>query len=283
MQRIASADWQKQCLSLPAIYRRDNLIYALPTSGGKTLVSEILILREVLCRRRNCLFVLPYVSIVQEKMWSLSPFAVDLDFLLEEYSAGKGRLPPQRRRKKRSIYIATIEKGLALLDSLIEAGRAAELGLIVVDELHIIGESGGRGATLEQLLTKAKFAQAGIQIVGMSATIGNIPELAAFLQADVFTRDFRPVELREYIKCGADMLRIETGGGYDHERSVEFNYRDEVLRKDPDHLAGLVSRWFFYFQLVNSYMFMTITGGIEIIRRYSVWIFNFNFHWNLHR
>lgn len=230
---------------MPAIARRDNLIYALPTSGGKTLVSEILILREVLCRRRNCLFVLPYVSIVQEKMWSLSPFAVELDFLLEEYAAGKGCLPPQQRRKKRSIYIATIEKALALLDSLIEAGRANELGLIVVDELHIIGEA-GRGAVLETLLTKAMFIQAGIQIVGMSATIGNIPELATFLRADVFTRDFRPVELREYIKCGADVLHIQTdaatgGKTFELARQVDYNYRSSVAQRDPDHLAGLVS------------------------------------------
>lgn len=50
---------------------------------------------------------------------------------------------------------------------------------------------------------------AGIQIVGMSATIGNLNEIVSFLDGDVFTRDFRPVELKEYIKCGADILAID--------------------------------------------------------------------------
>lgn len=86
----------------------------------------------------------------------MSPFAVHLDFLIEEYAGGKGTLPPRKRRQKKSVFIATIEKGLALIDSLIENKRANEIGLVVVDELHILGE-GQRGATLEALLTKVQF------------------------------------------------------------------------------------------------------------------------------
>lgn len=57
-------------------------------------------------------------------------------------------------------------------------------GLVVVDEIHIIGE-GRRGATLETLLSKLLLAPVNPRVVAMSATIGNIEELSFFLK--VFT------------------------------------------------------------------------------------------------
>ncbi|KAL5282099.1 HELQ family protein [Megaselia abdita] len=239
-------DWQQECLSLPAINQRKNLIYALPTSGGKTLVSEILMLREVLCRNKNVLFVLPYVSIVQEKVSSMSLFALEMDFLIEEYTAGKGRCPPGKFWKRNSIFVASIEKAAVLFDSLIDSKRAGEIGMIVVDEMHLIGEK-GRGCTLESFLTKAMFVNDEIQIVGMSATIGNLRDLSQFLNADVYTRNFRPVELKEFIKCGNDILSIDSNNKTSVEecfqlhRSINFKYNAQFQKVDPDHIAGLVS------------------------------------------
>lgn len=86
----------------------------------------------------------------------MSPFAIAMNFIVDEYTAGKGKCPPTKRKKRKCIFIASIEKGAVLMDSLIEAQRADEIGLVVVDELHLIGEK-GRGATLEALLTKIMF------------------------------------------------------------------------------------------------------------------------------
>lgn len=167
-------------------------------------------MREILCRKKNALLVLPYVAIVQEKIWAFSPFAVSLEFLLEEYAAGKGQLPPRKRRFKNSVYIATIEKALSLVNSLIEVGRLSEIGLVVVDELHLLGEE-GRGAVLESLLTKVLTSGLKMQIIGMSATIGNLNEVCQFLKADYFTKDFRPVDLEEYISCSGQLAISRKG------------------------------------------------------------------------
>lgn len=62
----------------------------------------------------------------------------------------------------------------------------------------------------------------------MSATIGNLRELAEFLNADVYQKNFRPVELQEYIKCGSDLLEIKKDAidiesAFIRERTVSFN------------------------------------------------------------
>ncbi len=73
-------------------------------------------------------------------MRTLSPLAVTLEFAVEEFAGNRGSVPPRQRQSKRCIYVATLEKAHGIVNSLMEAGRLHEIGLVVVDEVHIIGE-----------------------------------------------------------------------------------------------------------------------------------------------
>ncbi|KAM8827549.1 helicase POLQ-like isoform 2-T2 [Spinachia spinachia] len=235
-------DWQQTCLNLDCVQRRKNLIYSLPTSGGKTLVAEILVLRELLCRRKDCLFILPYISLVQEKVRGLASFGLELDFLVEEYAGSKGRFPPVKRRNNRSVYIATIEKAHSLVNSLIETGRVEDLGLVVVDELHMLGD-GSRGAIIEMTLAKVLFTSKSTQIIGMSATLGNIKDLQTFLRAENYTNDFRPVQLKEYVKLTDTIYEVDPTEEecFRFSRLLNFKYSSSMQKVDPDHIIALVT------------------------------------------
>ncbi|XP_029371370.1 helicase POLQ-like isoform X2 [Echeneis naucrates] len=235
-------DWQETCLTLDCVQQRRNLIYSLPTSGGKTLVAEILILRELLCRKKDCLFILPYISLVQEKVRGLASFGLELDFMVEEYAGSKGKFPPVKRRSRNSLYVATIEKAHSLVNSLIESGWLENLGLVVVDELHMLGD-GSRGAVIEMTLAKVLYMSKKTQIIGMSATLGNIRDLQMFLKAENFTNNFRPVQLKEYVKLNDTIYEVDPQeeNCFKFSRLLNFKYSSGMQKVDPDHIIALVT------------------------------------------
>lgn len=68
----------------------------------------------------------------------------------------------------------------------------------------------------------------------MSATIGNLKELAQFLNADIYSKDFRPVELTEYVKCGSDLMRMKKDACdieniFEFDRTLNFGVRYCVI------------------------------------------------------
>lgn len=234
--------WQDECLAHPAIKAGRSLVISLPTSGGKTLVAELLILRKILLEQQDALLVLPYVSIVQEKMKAFTPLGLELGFIVEEYAGGRGRIPPIRHRRKRCLYIATIERAASLVNCLTEQGRlTSRLGLVVVDELHMIGD-GHRGTTLELMMTRLLFSHPTCQLVGMSATLPNLDDLASFLRAEVFSSDFRPVKLTERVKVGDKIYTVPEDVRLDlqFERMLGSSFKSGNSDPDPDRLADLV-------------------------------------------
>lgn len=78
------------------------------------------------------------------------------------------------------------------------------------------------------------------QIIAMSATIGNLNEIGKFLNAYVYTHDFRPVELIQFVKCEDSVYRIvydAKGNCYlAFERTLNFNvsFESSSIYYDPD-------------------------------------------------
>ena len=65
---------------------------------------------------------------------------------------------------------------------------------LIIDEVHLLNDA-SRGPTLEILITMLRTQLKNLQLIALSATIGNAPELAAWLDAKLVEDDWRPVRL----------------------------------------------------------------------------------------
>ena len=70
----------------------------------------------------------------------------------------------------------------------------SQVKVIVLDEIHLLNDS-SRGPTLEILITIIRKLLPKLQIIGLSATIGNPKELANWLDAELVLDYWRPVRL----------------------------------------------------------------------------------------
>ncbi|XP_037530280.1 DNA polymerase theta [Nematolebias whitei] len=231
-------EWQTRCLTAGQVLQGGNLVYSAPTSAGKTLVSELLMLKRILETRRKALFILPFVSVAKEKMLYLQSVFEEAGVRVEGYM---GSTSAAGGFTTLDVAVCTIEKANSLINRLIEEDNMGLLGMVVVDELHMVGDS-GRGYLLELLLTKILYiAQKqnstgslsdGIQIIGMSATLPNLSLLAGWLNAELYQTDYRPVPLQEHLKVGSDI--------YDKSLSVVRQFTPALsVKGDDEHIVSL--------------------------------------------
>ncbi|XP_067849109.1 DNA polymerase theta [Heptranchias perlo] len=242
---VSIFEWQAECLTQHRVLEGRNLVYSAPTSAGKTLVAELLILKTVLERRKKALFILPFVSVAKEKMYYLQNLFQEAVVRVEGYM---GSTSPAGGFSSLDVAVCTIEKANGLINRIIEEEKMDQLGIVVVDELHMLGDS-HRGYLLELLLTKILFVTQkrakrrktaadeqrlsdGIQIVGMSATLPNLGNVATWLNAELYCTDFRPVPLMEWVKIGNTI--------YDSTMTVVREFQPGLqIKGDEDNIVSL--------------------------------------------
>ena len=183
------------------------------------MVADVLMLKNVILNpTKKAILVLPYVALVQEKMKWLRKVVEGVDKQIEDLEDSLALKSAKWRQVNSSIRVAgffggsktkatwadcdiavcTIEKANSLLNTAIEEGRIDQLGVIVLDELHMLDDE-HRGYIMELMVTKLMCLQQGIQVVGMSATLSNPQILAAWLQAKFYVAKYRPIPIEEHL------------------------------------------------------------------------------------
>lgn len=226
--------WQVECLNLEGVMKNSvNLVYSAPTSAGKTLVAEILAIKTVLERKKKVLFILPFVSVVREKMFYFQDILSTNGVRVEGFM---GSYNPPGGFQKVQIAICTMEKANNLINRMLEENSLLDIGAVIIDEMHLLGDS-SRGYLLELLLTKLKYMTTKdttlkIQIIGMSATLPNLNTLAQWLNAKLYTTTFRPIPLEERVLVNSEI--------YDNElRLIRTLQAKPELTADTDNILQL--------------------------------------------
>ena len=100
----------------------------------------------------------------------------------------------------------------------------------MADEIHLIGEM-SRGPTLELLLSRVRRLLPKAQMLGLSATIRNVEEIAEWLDAVPVVSEWRPVCLKEGVFYDG-VIEFSDGSTKDVERrfeSPQLNLADDTL------------------------------------------------------
>jgi helicase len=178
-----------QAEAIPKVLSGRSVLLACPTASGKSLVAYLALLRAARAGRTG-LYLVPLRALAYEKAEELEKFA-ELG-LKVGISIGDFDLPADRLDRL-DVLVATSEKA----DGLLRRGSPwlDRLGVVVADEVHLMRDH-DRGPTLEVSLTRLKRSYPELQIVALSATIGNSEDVAAWLGADHVTSEFRPVPLK---------------------------------------------------------------------------------------
>jgi len=170
-----------------------NLLVCTPTASGKTLIAEMAAVKNIFDGKGKCVYIVPLKALASEKFKDFKKRYGD--FLKIALSIGDMDSSDPYLAEY-DLIICTAEK----LDSLIRHHTPwlSSVATVVIDEVHLMNDV-SRGPTVEILITILRKLLKNMQLIALSATIGNPEELAEWLQANLVIDNWRPVKLHKGI------------------------------------------------------------------------------------
>eukprot|EP01041_Mallomonas_annulata_P004134 gene4134-8214_t len=172
-----------QTQTFHTLYNTDvNALIGAPTGSGKTITSELALLR-LLTKRPGAktVYIAPLKALARERLadWQRK-FGDTLGLTILELS---GDITPDLLLLKRA------DRGWAKRE------YVQKVELVIIDEIHLLGED--RGPVLEAIVSRMRYiavqTQKPIRFVGLSTALANAKDLADWLGiGDIGVYNFRP-------------------------------------------------------------------------------------------
>ncbi len=191
---------QKEALE-PVLNGKNTLI-SIPTASGKSLIAYIGIIQKLLIKNKGskAAYIVPLKALAGEKFSELSEIGKHLE-LKVGLSLGD-REGENTNIENADIIVCTSEKFDSLMRNKPQIMEG--LSIIIADEVHLIHDY-SRGPTMEINLTRFLYSENSIQIIALSATIGNSRTLAKWLRAELIQSSWRPVTLEQSTLANIDL------------------------------------------------------------------------------
>jgi helicase len=232
-------------------------VLQMPTGSGKTWLAEQAI-AGVLEGGGRAIYLTPLRALANElvERWRDRFAGFEVGVFTGEYGQRQAYPVPFERAR---LLIMTPER----LDACTRNWRThwgwfPEVSLLIVDELHLLGER-GRGPRLEGALMRARRLNPFFQLLGLSATLGNRSELADWLGGVHYGSSWKPIPIEwrcvrfqratDKPRILADEVRACVAGGGQSLVFVQSRRRAESLSAElrdagipaGHHHAGLDS------------------------------------------
>lgn len=211
---------------------RSSLVLRMPTSAGKTKMTELAFVNDLFTDERRCLYLAPFRALVSEIEFSLGPSLADLGIgVASLYGGAETNELEVELSEKARVVIGTPEKMAAVLR--MSGGHLTDFGTIVLDEGHLVGNR-SRGASYElqlaalrsQIIERSSGSESAPRIIFLSAVLPNAKTIAAWLggsEGTLADDSWHPTSLRVGVltwpKEGAARIRYAPQPGQQEEVS----------------------------------------------------------------
>ena len=254
-----------QADSIPRIIRGENLLLVAPTGIGKTEAAILPVLEMILRSKGKpgirCIYITPLRALNRDMLKRMEDYGRALGITV---GVRHGDTPQAERNKQSEhppeILITTPETLQVMFTGKRLVQHMKHVEWVIVDEIHELANT-ERGAQMSVALERLVLLAGNYQRIGLSATVGNVQNVARFLAGNN-----REVVIRKHDTHRDFDIKVESP-----PQETDPTLLDR-LQSDPD-ILGVMKRAREIIESGNSTLFFVNTRETAewLAARYHLW------------